>query len=109
MASKLSTTTLIVSFLIAFFILAEDVAAREITGVLGRSEEKSVKLDSTDAVSSSTAVGSVYKRAHHAYYFVGDYEGPFDGHRPRIGHNRPRSPPCTDVPAAPAGDKVKSP
>ncbi|KAB1216778.1 hypothetical protein CJ030_MR4G020648 [Morella rubra] len=107
MASKLSTATLIVLFLIAFFILAEDVAAREITGVLGRREEKSVKLGSTDAVNSSTAVGSVYKRAHHANYFVGDYPGQGDIDRPRIGRNHPRSPPCIDVPAG--RDQVKSP
>ncbi|KAB1216776.1 hypothetical protein CJ030_MR4G020649 [Morella rubra] len=63
---KLSTLTTRVLFLITFFILAQDVAPREITGVLGR-EEKSVKLDSHDAVNSLIAApeGVKYRMSGH--------------------------------------------
>lgn len=128
---KFSTLTTRVLFLITFFILAQDVAPREITGVLGRgkkfqciyiyiyhsffrnqrevwkknrmirinslncifgdliAEEKSVKLDSHDAVNSLIAAPegvkyrmsghcSIPREAYDCYEFPGRCSPPSD-------------------------------
>lgn len=125
---KFSTLTTRALFLIAFFILAQDVAPREITGVLGRgkkfqyiyisvlfsrkqravwkktrtirinflncifgdliAEEKSVKLDSHDAVNSLIASPrsvnrisghcSIPREAYDCYEFPGRCSPPSD-------------------------------